>query len=152
MELVAKLGIDWKLFLAQVFNFLILAFILYKMVYKPALEMLANREQKIEDIEEMRAASVKKTKEESLLILEEAGKKAEELRQSILKKANDEVLELQNRAKLAIEQEREKMLKEVSNEVVELSLLTTERILQREFSPADQKRVLEELVRSARRS
>jgi len=47
-ELIHKLGIDWKLLLAQVVNFLIILVILRFTVYKPLLKMLGERRRKIE--------------------------------------------------------------------------------------------------------
>mgnify|MGYP001588456271 CR=1 FL=1 len=48
MELISKLGIDWKLLVAQIVNFFILLFVLYKFAYKPVLEMLEKRSKTIE--------------------------------------------------------------------------------------------------------
>ena len=47
-ELFSKLGIDWKLLIAQIINFLVLLFVLYKFAYRPILSMLEKRTKKIE--------------------------------------------------------------------------------------------------------
>lgn len=47
-ELIHKLGIDWKLLLAQAANFFIILVILRFTVYKPLLKMLGERRRKIE--------------------------------------------------------------------------------------------------------
>lgn len=43
------LGIDPKLFIGQIINFLILLFILTKFAYKPIVKLLDDRRQKIAD-------------------------------------------------------------------------------------------------------
>ena len=48
MELLQKLGIDWRLLIAQLVNFSILVIILYKLLYKPVLKVLNDRKEKIE--------------------------------------------------------------------------------------------------------
>ena len=164
MELIAKLGLDWKLLLAQIVNFLILVVVLYKFAYKPVLGMLERRQQKIEqglkdaakseellkDIEMTRVAMLEKVKTQSLGMLEKAAAEAEIARQEILKNAAEEARKIQTKAEASIAAEKEKMLKEVGSEVVELAMLAAERILDREFSEADQKRVLAQLVSQAK--
>ena len=48
MELFGKLGIEWKLLLAQGLNFILLLIILRKFLYKPILKMLDERRAKAE--------------------------------------------------------------------------------------------------------
>ena len=47
MELLSKLGIDWKLLLAQVVNFGILLGVLTVFVYRPLLDLLDARRERI---------------------------------------------------------------------------------------------------------
>ncbi|KKS92777.1 MAG: ATP synthase subunit b [Parcubacteria group bacterium GW2011_GWE2_43_12] len=48
MELLTKLGIDWKLLIAQAVNFLIVLAVLYRFLYKPLLKFLDERKRRIE--------------------------------------------------------------------------------------------------------
>ncbi len=48
-DLISKLGIEWKLLLAQIVNFVILFLVLKKFLYKPLLNFMNNRRQKIAD-------------------------------------------------------------------------------------------------------
>ena len=93
-----QLGIEPKLLLAQIVNFLIIAFVLTKLLYKPILAMLEKRKKEIaqglELTEKMRLAEEKyKEKEEKLLsearreartIVEAAEKEAGAQRHSLL--------------------------------------------------------------------
>src|SRR3989304_6007424 len=51
MELFGKLGIEWKLLLAQGLNFILLLIILRKFLYKPILKMLDERRSKAESLQ-----------------------------------------------------------------------------------------------------
>ena len=48
MEVLAKLGIDWKLLIAQAVNFLVLLWILRRYAYGPILRVLEARTARIE--------------------------------------------------------------------------------------------------------
>ena len=48
MEVLAKIGVDWKLLLAQVVNFLVLLWVLRRFAYRPMLEFLEKRTKRIE--------------------------------------------------------------------------------------------------------
>ena len=51
-ELIEKLGINWKIFLAQVVNFVILLFVLKKIAFDPFLKTLEERNKKVKEIED----------------------------------------------------------------------------------------------------
>ncbi len=51
MELFGKLGIEWKLLLAQGLNFILLLIILRKFLYKPILKILDERRAKAESLQ-----------------------------------------------------------------------------------------------------
>ncbi len=48
-SITTQLGIDWKLLLSQAVNFLLLLVILRIFVYKPILDILKKRREKIEE-------------------------------------------------------------------------------------------------------
>ncbi len=72
-ELIRQFGVDWKLLLAQVANFLILMYLLKRFAYGPIIRMLNDRRTKIkEGMEASEAAQVRlseanKTRDEIIL-------------------------------------------------------------------------------------
>jgi len=48
-ELLFQLGINWKLFVSQLFNFFILLIVLTVFVYKPLIKIIKERSAKIKD-------------------------------------------------------------------------------------------------------
>jgi F-type H+-transporting ATPase subunit b len=144
-------GISWPLFLAQVVNFSVVAFILWKLAFKPVLATLDERQQKIaaglKYADEMKAkldatqvetvAILKKASVEASRIIDEARKSAKDYldrqTQEATAKANDVLVKGQQ----AIELEHKKMLADARSEIARLVVVTTERVLAKKLSDAD---------------
>jgi F-type H+-transporting ATPase subunit b len=89
-ELIEALGIDWKLLLAQTFNFALVLIILRVFVYDEILKILKERKKKIEEGIIKSEEAEKRLKEIEILKLEkikEAEKEAKELFLELEKKA-----------------------------------------------------------------
>lgn len=156
MELITKLGIDWKLLVAQIINFAILLFVLKKFVFGPVLQKLEQRkamiaksvsdskhaEDVLKDVEVSRAQMLEKTKKQTLEMLEEAAKAAEATKNSIVEAARNEASQVFEQSKVQIAREKEKMLKEASDELGMMVVRAAEKIIEREFTPEDQKRLV----------
>ncbi len=156
MELIAKLGIDAKILIAQVINFLILLFVLKKFVYGPVIAKLEQRrgmiakathdakksEELLKEIEQTRLEMIQQTKKVTLEMMEQAAKSAEETKASIVESARQEAQQIAEQSKLQLAREKEKMLKEAGEELGRLVVTATEKIIEREFSPEDQKRLM----------
>ncbi len=140
---------------AQLVNFLLLLFILKKFVYGPVLEKLEQRrnmiaksvsdskaaDETLRDIEKARSEMIEKTKSQSLAMIEAAAASAEEAKNSITESARREAQAIFEQSKLQIAREKEKMLKEAGEELGKLVVKAAEKIIEREFTPEDQKRL-----------
>jgi F-type H+-transporting ATPase subunit b len=163
MELLQKLGIDWRLLVAQLINFLILVFILYKFLYKPVLNLLESRKEKIEkglrDAEkigeelektkELHDKEIKKAKREAMAIIEEAQKTAEASGQETIAKTKAEVEKLITAAKNQMIQEKEKMMAEVRKEAVILVVSAAEKVVGKSFDGKTQQKLIEDSLKEA---
>lgn len=157
MELISKLGIDWKLLIAQIINFCILLGILYKFAYKPVLGALEKRSKRIEqglkqaseseermrEIDKMRDVKLREAEHQVGKLIEDARKDAERMRKEIVDAANSQAEALVIRAKTQIEEEKVKMVADLKHEIAGIVIQATGRILEREFSNADQSRLTE---------
>lgn len=155
MELISKLGIDWKLLAAQIVNFFILLFVLYKFAYKPVLDMLEKRsktiekgihdakasEERLKEIEQTRRKILDEASREVGKLLEKAKADAEAMKKDLMANANEQAEDLLRRTKALVAEEKEKMTEDVKKEVAKFIILATGKILQREFSDSDQKRL-----------
>ncbi len=156
MELLSKLAIDWKLLIAQIVNFTILAIILFKLVYRPLLATLDKRtkiiekgmhdakaaEEKLASVEKMEHERMMETKKEIGRLIEEAKSDAETMKKDILAAAATQSEELLDRARTQIQDEKTAMLAEVKGELVGLIIQTSAKVMGREFSAEDQKRLV----------
>ena len=106
-QLFSQLGIDWHLLLSQAINFLLLLVILRLVVYKPLLNLLRKRREKIEE-GLMKAEEADKRLQEVDQIGEEKIKEAEDSALRIIKKTESDAKELE--AKLIAEAKKKEAI------------------------------------------
>jgi len=157
MELLTKLGINWQLLLAQIVNFLIVLGVLGAFVYKPILNLLDARTERIrkamedakrienqaKEMEEQRQRALKKLDQESGVYFERMRSEAEAVKEEMLRAAKKEAEQMLANAAKRIETEHRAMTEEVMKTVHTVVIRMTEKILEREFGPADQQRITE---------
>ena len=160
MELFAKLGIDWRLLIAQLINFVILFLALTFLLYKPLIGVLEKRQKKIADSlrdaerisEELRSAQDK-----SLAILSEArgeaGKvviaaqaAADRVRSEALEKTRTEVATVITNGKNQLATERDQMVNEVRAVAAELIAGATQKIIGEKMTDAKDKHLIEKIL------
>jgi F-type H+-transporting ATPase subunit b len=140
---IGTLGLNWKLFLAQLVNFGIVLFIFWKWIVKPLGKTLTDRQNKIESglknatymeeeklkFEEWKKEEMKKVRTEAEQVLKTATDTSEKLRIEAANTATAQTSKMIEQAKAAIENEKELMLKEVKGEVANLVVMASEKIL-----------------------
>ena len=160
MEILAKLGIDWKLLIAQGVNFAILFFVLKRYAYKPMLDFLASRTERIE--QGIKDADSAKEKLVSVVAEEQAilSRARSEAKQMLVEAEQDAQVRATQRAVEAeakisqmladnqkqLTEEREKMLRDVKGEVVDLVTRSVEKILLEKVDGAKDKELIERSV------
>lgn len=161
MELIEKLGIDWKLIIAQIVNFGIVLFLLYKFAYKPVLAALDKRKHMIEkgvkdaqkseellkEVESMKEKALVAVKQKTAEMMDAAAKEASHMKQDVLAEAAVEAKKITEKAKAEIEAKKNAMVKEVKAEISRTIVFATAKMLDREFSEKDQARMLEEAAK-----
>ncbi|MDD5342318.1 MAG: F0F1 ATP synthase subunit B [Patescibacteria group bacterium] len=157
MELIEKLGIDWRLIIAQIINFGILLFVLYRYAYKPILRMLNKRTETIaksltdaKQIEENLAISnskkdeiLREARKQAQRILEEVTLRGENMRQEKLQAANKEVEEIVRRTKEELAKAKVALVKEVRAEVADLVVQAAEKVLKERLDEKKDRELIE---------
>lgn len=142
-ELIKTFHLDWKLLVAQLINFGIVLFVLWKFALKPLMKVMDQRKKEIEKslddakkIEanlimsnEGREKKILEAKKEAQRLIEEAQARGQEQGQKLIEEAKAEVQTVIAAAKEQISSEKDKMLKEVKAEVSQLVVLTTKKVL-----------------------
>lgn len=159
---LASIGIDWKLIIAQMINFLILFFVLARFAFKPIVAMLEKREKTIrESLENAAAINDEKlrweekytelkdeARQEARKIIGEAKNATEKMRQEVQKVIEQETKALIAQARLGAAAERTKVMAETKAQLAELVILASQRLGGKK-SPAA---IIEEVTREAQRA
>ncbi len=155
-----KLGINLNFLISQLVNFLLLLALLRLFLYKPVLNMLAERRQRIkegleaadkakEEADKERAEFDRKLEEERRLAqqkIAEATKASEKAREEIIRKAQEDAQVIMDRAREEAEKERERILAEARKQVAELTILSTQKVLGRMLDENLQKQLIQEFL------
>jgi F-type H+-transporting ATPase subunit b len=158
------LKVDPGLLLWTIITFIVLLLILWKAAWKPIVEALDARAEKIrgdiESAEKSRLeaerlfaehkAMMDKAKEEAASIIAEGKADAEKLKNSIVEKANQEAKDLIERARREINLAKDKALAEIQAGVVTISTDIAAKIIAKNLKVEDQKALVEEALQKIR--
>ena len=153
-----KLGLDWRILLAQTVSFSIVFFVLWRFAYGPIFNMLQTRRDKIAEAlanAEKIKGDVARTEVERQKILADAGDKANKLidearqaaarvREQETQKAISAAEQIVVKAREAAAQDHARMLAELKREVGRLVVQTTATVTGKILTPEDQRRLAEE--------
>jgi F-type H+-transporting ATPase subunit b len=159
-ELITKLGIDWKLLIAQLVNFGILLYILNRFVFKPLLASLnARREQIVSSVKQNEEAEAKLKEAEALKeevmaqarkeadsIIKGAEKNASKLKAEGLAETKKEAEKIIAQGKLQLENDRALLRTELKKEVGQLISLAVEKTVGDLVDTHAQKKLTDEAI------
>ena len=148
--------------IAQILNFLFLVFILAKFVYKPLLNVMEARKNKIasdleaadtakveaEAVKAEYAAKLADARQEAQAIIENARKNAQAAHDKIMAETNAEQDQVVAAAKEAIELEKQKALADVRAQVISLSMMAASKIVEQKLGSEEDKKMAGEIVDS----
>jgi len=151
-------GVSWQHLLAQSISFGIVCLVLYKLAYKPILQMLETRRQQIASglanaekikselarIESERLAVLAKAGEEGKKLIEEARAAAARVQVEETKKATASAEQILVRAREAADRDHARMLAELKQEVGRLVVKTTASVTGKILTAEDHRRLAEE--------
>lgn len=142
-ELVKKFGIEPSLLIAQVLNFGIVLFVLWKFAYKPLLKVLRDRqekiaksmadakavEQKLAEAEKLKEQKLVEARKQAQVIVEQAEAESERYRKQRLQEVDAEMQQEKTRAKAEIAAEKAQALTEAKTELVNLVISATQKVV-----------------------
>lgn len=163
MELFAKLGIDWRLLVAQLVNFAILMTVLVFLLFKPIMAALEKRRAKIsESLENADKISdeLKRTtaeterllvaaRGEAQRIVTEAQKQSETIKTVAVDKTKAEVASVVAAGKAQLVADRDAMLVEVRAAAADLVAQATEKVIGEKLTHAKDKALVEKALETA---
>jgi F-type H+-transporting ATPase subunit b len=153
-----KLGIDWRILIAQTISFSVVFFVLWKFAYGPIFAMLQARREKIAEAlanAEKIKGDVARTEADRQKVLADAGDQANKLidearqaaarvRETETQKAIAAAEQIVSKAREVATQDHARMLLELKREVGRLVVQTTATVTGKILTPDDQQRLAKE--------
>ena len=165
MDAIGKLGLDPVLLSAQIVNFLIIAFLLWRFLLKPLMAKMAERSEKIakglmdaeaatrarEDAMKEREAVLGAAHAEASAVLGRAREEAERIRAAGAEAARAEAEKIMADARARLRREQDEAEREVEGYSLELSEKLLQKAVGSFFTPEESRRIASraaELIRS----
>ncbi len=153
------ISIDYTIILV-ILNFVVLILVLDKLLYKPIVKFLHERQNEIaKDIEEAKLSKekakelaakkeeeLKKTVQEANVIKQKAKKEAQLTAEEILKEAHDSKKKIISDTEKQLEHEKEKVLKEVKGELAELIEKVSEKVIHEKLDDEKDAKLIDEIL------
>jgi F-type H+-transporting ATPase subunit b len=154
LDALSSLGINGPFLIAQLFNFFILFLVLRRFLFKPMVNMLETRKQRIADglqaaemarreAEAERAqlqSQIDAERREAMERVAAASKRGETLAAEIESGARQDALKILEDARFEATRERDRIIAEAQDQIAELAMLAAEKVLGRELSNRDAQR------------
>lgn len=159
---VEMFGLDWKHFVAQLVNFLIIFWLLSRYVFKPLIKKLDERtikveqslknskeiEEKLHSAEAARKAEIEKARLEGQQIVSNAQKAAEQTKDMIIAQAKASSEKMLEQTKKELENQKEKLLIEVREAAATMVVAATEKIIREKLDPKKDEQLIKESLKN----
>ena len=159
-QVLATLGINLRDFILHTINFVILIFILWKILYNPVVGMLDERQRRIresmdraeevrlaaERADQEREAQLADTRRQIQEMLTQATQMAERIQSEARAEARQQADQIVARAQQEAQAERAQTMAELRREVAGLAVAAAERVISRNLDDQSQRRLVEEFL------
>ena len=144
-------------------NLIILVFIMKKLLFKPVMNMLAQRENEVDSMyekaetaqknaEQMESEYTEKlsaAKEEASRIMKDATHEATLRGEQIVSEAQEKASAIVIKAQKEIEREKEAAVSEIRQDIASLAVNIAEKVIEKDLTDTDHERLLEEFIESS---
>jgi F-type H+-transporting ATPase subunit b len=158
---IGALGINTVGLAAQIINFLLLMFLLYRFLYRPVLNMLDQRaarvKESMEQAEEVKqqlvrarddyAAEMKKARVEAQEVIARAVTEGERVRAVARDEGKRDAEAFLARARVQIERDREEASRALRGEVANLALLAAGQVVNRSFDRSAHYQLIDDVLK-----
>lgn len=146
--------------IAQIINFLLLVFLLYRFLYKPILGVIDRRaahiqtgldrakqaQQALAEANERAATILNQARQESQGIVTNANTTAQHIVEQARADADKQANDMINRAQAQIALERQRMAQELRSQVAELALLAASKVVEKNLDTPTQRNLVEQAI------
>ena len=156
------LNINFFTALFTLCNFIALFLVLKKFLFKPVMKLIKDRQQEIDDmyaeadkaqksaqaLEAEYALKLSDAAQTSQRIVKEAMQRGQEREEEIVSQANAQAEAIRQKAAADIAQEKKKALNDAKDEISGMALAIAEKVVGRELTAQDQKRLVDSFIDS----
>lgn len=157
-----NLGIEGKLMLAQMINFVLFFILVKQFIVKPFTGFLnqerKNEEEKgrlLEKLKKSDEASIdaeikmkEKMKKEFDILFVQAKKEAQTMRDELVKQAEADAAEIKNKNVKILEEEKSLLYREVKDKIIKTSLMIVENTLKESLDDSSRKKVTGAIIKN----
>lgn len=165
MEFIENLGIDLRLLIAQIINFLILLFVLYKFAYRPIVNLLDKRaktiakslddakeiELKLQASQTVYEQKIAQAEQRSTAIVAEARQSAEHLKSEMIDQAKIEVAAIVTKTQAEVASLKDQVITEAKAELGDLVVSATESVLAAKLTEPDDLALVKKALHEVKR-
>jgi len=158
------LGLNLGYLLVQILNFIVILILLRAWVYKPVLNMLENRREKIaQGLEDARVAEearenaeaeaeevLEEARTEANGIIRQARQRAEDAAEEIKAEAQEDAQQAREEVLAEAEQERNQLLSDMRSQVGSLAIAAAQKLIAEALDEKRQRRLIDEFFSSVR--
>lgn len=162
MELLQQLGIDWRLLIGQMVNFIILLLVLNHFLYRPMLKILKEREEsikksiadgrKIEEemlaMEKAKIQTVQNANIEAQNIIKEAKTKADVEKDKIINVARQEAEKIMQETHIKTANLSKKVQQDIIEELIDVVIGATEKVLAKKITKKTDQELIKQAIQS----
>ncbi len=155
-----SLSVDLSKIIFTIINFIILLFILSRFLIKPVNKIMDDRLDGINTSikkakDDEAKAEISRVEKDRLLhesrvkgreIVKEYKVNGEKISQEIIDEAKKESMIIMERSRLEIEREKEKAQSEIKKQVIDLSLILSEKALEKHIDEKEHRRLIEDFI------
>lgn len=161
---LGALGINVKIFIAQLINFVIVVLVLWQWAYKPIVKILDERREKIErsvkqaEEVERRIQALDRQEQEVLArvraeaaqALDQASAQAQERKQTLLRKAKEEVQHVIAQGKKQLDIEKEQMILDARDDIAAMAVEAARKILTEDVDETKAQKLAMKVIKSVK--
>lgn len=160
MQVLETLGLNLPGFLWHTANFLLLLFLLSRILYKPVIKILDERAEKIRESmeraeqlrlqserdEQERIAQMDEARRQVQAMLGQASQMAEQVKAEARQAAQEEARRIVERAQAEAAAEHDRALTELRQQIADLSILAAGRVVRANLDSQANRRIVEEFL------
>lgn len=158
---LGSLGLNWKIFIAQLINFAVVIFVVRQFIYRPLLEAMHKRtkkieqgianaqeyEQKLKKWDSQQQLAREKIKTEMKKMYQTAENEALQTKAELFIAAKTEAQKILTRAKEELQEEKEKTLRETKNQAAELVAEAVAKIIKEKITTTKDEALISEKLK-----